>query len=440
LALEEVQSDGPVLTTTSLVQRKALADLLCHCHLDANQRVVVVADLAKCRFLEHDKQALLELAAGAKPRQPKGAMSQDYVEFVVYMPEDLQNRFLDPDSLGIQLEAELFTFLGDLGLRRGSEFTYKKMSSVLSVHSGPSESSQSLTAHTKWMLKNSVRDRFLRYARTLPKPPSWCAVLPRDPTKFLIDHPCLYKAVLGESTPCATKINMLGALHFDLTYTCRNGGGSGTGRSSSGNAHPKVSLLEDNGMSQMQTFASFMMSGMKQIQDSNAQMIQQLIHGPARGEAQLAGATQVRLQGLVQDTPRPYHRQALPAPPTDLILRRASSLGPEIEDVPEDPPELALGEGALPVVPAAVEGVVAPRREAALATPTDEHPDGRSPTATRPRTKPSIESIMIAMDERKKQRATHKDVARVSKARAKKHREHEKRQRQRPPKARQPLR
>ena len=282
--------DETCLPAASLSQRNALADMIPRCAMDADQRATLVTELASCKFLETDKIAILSGAAGEKP-SARGKLSQDYTEFHNYFTDQLQQRFLDGEITPGEMTYLLFDMLGKLGMRRGDEHTYKRIASFIMVHAEPSK--DSMTPKTKWQYKNEIRDKFLKYVRTqkLPTPPSVCTVLPGNPTAMALLHEELYKAVLGKSVPSKCRMNMIDVIQFDNTYTCRNEGGNGVSCGSRGNgvgcgsqmqvAVQPQTANDPNLIDQMNTFASFMMKGLKQIQDSNMQMFSQLVGRPA---------------------------------------------------------------------------------------------------------------------------------------------------------------
>ena len=67
----------------------------------------------------------------------------------------------------------MFVFFGRLGFRRGTEHTYKRLSSFLSIWSETADKrahmSAKVPAKAKWVHKNAIKDRWLKYAKTLPK-------------------------------------------------------------------------------------------------------------------------------------------------------------------------------------------------------------------------------------------------------------------------------
>ena len=91
----DVLSSEAKWTYTSLVLRKSLVDLMKECPLENEDRVIAVAELGKCNFREDDKAALLAMAAGTRSKEGREQMSQDYGEFITYMPEQLQDQLLD---------------------------------------------------------------------------------------------------------------------------------------------------------------------------------------------------------------------------------------------------------------------------------------------------------------------------------------------------------
>ena len=116
----------------SLSQRKALADMIPRCDMDAEQRASTVEAIATCKFVESDKVSLLTLSAGSRPKDQE-KMSQGYKEFNGYAPRHLQTRLLDPEIQPNDFAFLLFNFLGKLGMRKADEYTYERMASFITV-------------------------------------------------------------------------------------------------------------------------------------------------------------------------------------------------------------------------------------------------------------------------------------------------------------------
>ena len=150
-------ADGPALQFISTTQRKVLIDMFPRCHLDTEQRAVIVGDLSKCAFAEQDQLELLTLAAGAKPKNTGEKLPQDYLAYPTYMPDSLQDWMLDPNRQMSEKTSLLFTLMGQLGMRRGDEFTMKRMTSDLLVHSKDADSLRLMTPRAKWLVKNELK-------------------------------------------------------------------------------------------------------------------------------------------------------------------------------------------------------------------------------------------------------------------------------------------
>ena len=203
--------------------------------LQPQDYVELVDLLGECPFREEDMGVLcghLETPRAKKACQRKGEkLSQDYTNFHIYMNDEIQDAFL----AGVKkydaqtLQALLFNFVGELGLERGDESTYKRMNSFLLAHTEKKEKVDTMTAKTLWLLKNALRDSYLKQSKTAI---SKCMELPQCTAKFLTEHPQLYEAVLGKSMPPKCRLNMTRVLEIEAQYSCRNEGSSGpVGRS-----------------------------------------------------------------------------------------------------------------------------------------------------------------------------------------------------------------
>jgi hypothetical protein len=433
LALDEhAASDEATLKFASLAQRKSLADLIAHADLNDEQRPIIVDALAKCRFAADDKAPLLELAAGEKAKFKKEAkLSQDYSHFQTYMPDILQDHLIDATKPSSEKQSLCFAFLANLGLRRGDEFTYKKLNSLLIVHSVDAGTISSMSAKSKWLMKNQVRDQFLKYAEKLPKIVTRCDILPASATEFLLQYPDLYKNVLGDSPPCVVKLKMLEVLQLDDSYTCRNQGGSGCVGSAIHYQQASQSTAlaivgappgdANNMLGQIGQFAEFMMQGMKQMQEQNFQMMRHFVGGSTRGESSLNDATQQGLDQLVGETPSrnfrkdlPCRRNAFPSLGNGADESASSSrvekcAGPSraVERESSNVEERAAPHVEKRAAPSPVEEREAPiveeRHTQSLAIVPVVGIE-QTPPSNRA-TKPSIDTIMKALDSRSKDRA-----------------------------------
>jgi hypothetical protein len=222
------------------------------------------------------------------------------------------------------------------------------------------------------------------------------------------------------------KLKMLEVLQLDDTYTCRNEGGSGSIGSAShyqqaagtttlalpGAGIPTIAC-ESNLMGQMGKFADFFMNGMKQMQESNFEMMKQLIGGSSRGELNLRGATQHDLELMMGETPnrrfsqdRPYRRNALGdgrASADRDGQHEGQEPGGENREEPREPPRTPASIER----PAQAEPQTAPTEPQRTQSPPvlTDTPQTPLPSQSRPREKPSVTSIMKALDERKEDRA-----------------------------------
>jgi len=400
IALEEATSDAKPFT--SMTHRKVLEEMILRCPLTAEERSDLVTALSHCEFIQEDKYALLTLVAGKTKGKALVAKLQDYKEFPSYIKESLQEQFLDPAISKARKQSILFSELGKLGMRHGDEFTYKRMSSFLLVHSEPPEEIERMTPKDKWTGKNEVRDDFLKYAASLPTPSSFCKVLPGNPTEFLISYRELYEKALGESVPPGpTKLKMMKVIEVDRSYTCRNGGGSlYSGRSVAARDQlcqvPKVAIGDMSMMSGLRQMADFMMTGMKQLQEQNLDFVQRALLSSHGENTRQGGTMQSSLRSIVDKTPstnsRPVHRR-----PT-ISLDDTRNEEPLLEELDDD------GIPARPASEVRIEAV-------------DDEPltPATKPEPLTPATKPSLDSVMGALAERDRERAQQSREAKKQK-------------------------
>ena len=151
-------------------------------------------------------------------------MSQDYVNFHVYLSDAVQDIFLAGTYEADALQELLFKILKQMGLEKGDEPTYKRMTSFLLALTEPKEKVDSMSAKTKWLLKNHVRAMFLKQSEPVVNK---CMHLPVCTATFLTEHPQLYKNVLGNEVPTKCRIDMSRVVEIDKSFTCRNEGSSG---------------------------------------------------------------------------------------------------------------------------------------------------------------------------------------------------------------------
>ena len=104
-------------------------------------------------------------------------------------------------------------------MRRADEFTYKRMTSFIMVHSEPGK--DKFTCKEKWLYKHHIRYKLLKYAKKLPAPPSRCKIVPRNPTAMVLQHKELYRAALGDATPGKCIMEMIDVVDLDNSSTCR---------------------------------------------------------------------------------------------------------------------------------------------------------------------------------------------------------------------------
>jgi hypothetical protein len=239
--LEEAKGrSAAIFNAASAVHRRSLVDLLQRCPLSPqdfiNGAAAEMMDLVMNSNLSEADMELIfvHLTPPKSKEHPKkgGKMSQNFINFHLYMPEWLQKHFatftqnqnLDGALTAAQLQDHLFDFLSNLGMRRGDEFTYKRMNSFMLVHTEQADKRQMLTAKCKFVLKNNLRTNWLRRQNDQHQP-SFCEELPTDTAAFLIEHPELYKAALKDSSPPRTcLLKMPEVLEFESTYSCRNAG------------------------------------------------------------------------------------------------------------------------------------------------------------------------------------------------------------------------
>ena len=184
--------------------------------------------LGECPFLEEDMEALcgrLEPPKQKKGKKEKGEkLSQDYVNFHVYLSDAVQDIFLAGTYEADALQELLFKILKQMGLEKGDEPAYKRMTSFLLALTEPKEKVDSMSAKTKWLLKNHVRDMFLKQTEPVVNK---CMHLPVCTATFLTEHPQLYENVLGKEVPTKCRIDMSRVIEIDKSFTCRNEGSSG---------------------------------------------------------------------------------------------------------------------------------------------------------------------------------------------------------------------
>ena len=142
------------------------------------------------------------------------------------MGEKLQEQLLDAQLNVNEKSEHLFHYLAKLGLRRGDEHTYQRLNDILMVHSYSAEALNSFTPKAKWIMKNNVRDNFLKFAKRLQTPSSFCRELPSSSAQLLIEFPQLYANVLGKSPPPPCRLKLLEVANYSQTYSVRNEGGS----------------------------------------------------------------------------------------------------------------------------------------------------------------------------------------------------------------------
>lgn len=239
LEVAQRKSDA-IFKAASGVQRTSMVDLLQRFPLSPedfiNGTAAEMMDLVMASNLSNEDMELIfvHLQPPVSKEHPKKGkkMSQDFINFHKYMPESLQREFVmfsqNKDQDGAltvqQLQAKLFEFLADLGMRNADEFTYKRMSSVILVHTETPEMLRLLTPKCKHVLKNTVRDAWMKSSNH-EKLPSFCQSLPEDTAIFSIKHADLYNGTMKHSSPpkiCLLK--MLEVLAFEGTYSCRNAG------------------------------------------------------------------------------------------------------------------------------------------------------------------------------------------------------------------------
>ena len=172
------------------------------------------------------KRCAAALSRPSKRREKeKGEkLSQDYVNFHVYLSDAVQDIFLAGTYEADALQELLFKILKQMGLDKGDEPTYKRMTSFLLALTEPKEKVDSMSAKTKWLLKNHVRDMFLKQTEPVVNK---CMHLPVCTATFLTEHPQLYENVLGKEVPTKCRIDMSRVIEIDKSFTCRNEGSSG---------------------------------------------------------------------------------------------------------------------------------------------------------------------------------------------------------------------
>lgn len=377
IALES--ANGEMVIMISLAQRNALEDLMSRCTLNAEERAALVSDIDGCKFTPNDALALVHKVVG----KPKAAKQwQDYTLFDSYIPEELQDEILAKTLHPHQVQDRMFVFLGKLGFRRGTEHTYKRLSSFLNVVCESSEKRAQMTAHAKWVHKNAIKDRWLKYAKTLPNLDPLCLHLPLNPAGLLLKLPDLYKAVLGDSEPCKPKWNTEEVLAFDLSFTCRNEG-------SSHKALVQVTTRAPaNPPLHIDTFSELMINGMKQLQSMNMQMVQGMLNGRQTGLVLTDPNRQEGLSRIVGGMPfsRPYHRNATM----------------ELTDAPQGPRAECNDQLAIRSITDRPEHLVHVSEEHAVVPLQDSEPNRDVPKNVS--AKPSVASVLLAISDRNRER------------------------------------
>ena len=309
----------------SLTQRKVVAELILQATLTAEERALMVDDLSKCLFLEDDMKILLGLACLEEGRMGK-KLGQEFRAFPGYLPEPLQDLLLGDIAKTAEKESQVFAFLGKLGLRNPNEPTGKFMTSFLLVHTMSKHELASKDPEDKWNMKNTLVFKFRRYARRLPAPEVHCNLLPTDPAECILQFPALYHNALGKSSPPSMKLDLMEIARLEASYTCRNNGVSTLDNRMRSSRAPTVQLSPASDLcrnQQLESFANCMMAGMRQIQETNMQMIQQFMQ-PSRstGSLQLCNASQTALAEMSAEVASahpplqllglPQHREVLP--------------------------------------------------------------------------------------------------------------------------------
>ena len=422
-----MQLEDPKHRFTSQTQRMALVDLLDSCDLQSQDRADLVTMLSSCNFAQDDMVCLLEKVAG--PSMPAGAkggegytrrgekLGQDYTQFVTYAPENVQEGLLDEKLTAGAKKHLIFDLVANLGLRRGNEHTYKLMTSVWLVHSNSSEYLGSLNSHQKWTMKNQLREEFLRFAQSLEKLSSFCQTLPSNPLTFRIQHMDLYQKALGNWAPEGqTKLKWTEIAQMEASYQCRNQGGLDH-RVTRQRDVPCISagLPVDNGMSQIQHFATFMMAGMKQMQESQHELLRTCMPNVnlqgVRTQPCLNG--QAHLQNAILETPlrrAKFNECRLQLPG----IRSLSSL-PRVQEVEEESPRAAVEIGGPSPELAASDEMQGPSPESA-ASQEMQGPSPESATlATMQksdggRASPSVAAVLHALQERNRERSVEKRI------------------------------
>ena len=234
--LEEAQKkSASVFKVVSLTQSRAIEDLLVRSNISSEkchqERAEIMSLLSDCPFASGDFEQLCRCmereTPTPRPSKKGQKLGQEYINFIPYMSEECQKQFLSDDLEASAKQELLFDFMECLGLVRGDEHTYKMMASFLLAHTEEPRRIEQMTPKTKWLLKNNLRDNWLK--RPVPHPPSLCTKLPSDTGVFRAVHPQLYEAALGSSPPLVQPLVKKDlALEIDSTYSARNEGQSGT--------------------------------------------------------------------------------------------------------------------------------------------------------------------------------------------------------------------
>ena len=363
-----------------------------------DERSEVVRIVSNIHFKCADKKELADMATGPRcsaSKKKKGQQSQDFLSFMAMMPDNLQDRLQDDNVDPYEKQADLFQFMDNLGLRRGDEWTYKRMYSLLATHTLSKEQQRCMTPKEKWSNKNQLRDEYLKHVQHLMAPAIWIDALPATLTELALQYPDVYKSVIGDAVP-TKRINASMVNAFDQTYTCRNEGGGPRGRQilageSASSGGGGVS------MNQVGQFAEIMMNGMKQLHEQQTKMIQQMTGGGLRdvlGEVPLRGGRPCRRDALrdsfdVPDFPRTRSMPLLEDASTVLSEPHGPAAPPALEDRPAEPSEpLDTSESAKPVAGASASHALVAQSPAKPASPL----------------KPSLPEVLLALDDRKAER------------------------------------
>ena len=186
-------------------------------------------DVSDCNFQEADMQRIIFATQKTRaniepPKQTK--LGQNYVAMHVLMNQEHQDMMMSEDRTREEKAFMMFKLLAAAGLRRGDEYTYQRLSDILSVHSTTQDERMAYTPKMKWSMKNRTKDDFLDFANCLEAPPSMCRKLPLDCSELKRDHLLLYQNVFGESGPQPCKLRMGEVEILSSSYSVRNEGSS----------------------------------------------------------------------------------------------------------------------------------------------------------------------------------------------------------------------